>query len=63
MTKGSVEIDQHQIEGCRYERRKRNIRNGVWVPTRFRMANVWSTKDTIAYGVIFVVAGIITSMT
>lgn len=61
MTQG-VKPGQHQIEGCRYERRKRNIANGIWVPTRFRMANVWGLRETISYGVIFLIGAIITTL-
>ena len=58
MTNG-VKPSQKQIEGCRRERRKKHIKEGVWVPQRFNMSNVWTTKHTIVFGIVFLISIII----
>ena len=52
MTNG-VKPTQRQIEGCRHERRKKHIKEGVWVPQRFVMANVWTKQHTITAIIVF----------
>ena len=58
MTNG-VKPTQRQIEGCRRERRKKHIQEGVWVPQRFHMSNVWTLNHTILFGIVFLISVLI----
>ena len=58
MTQG-VKPTQRQIEGCRHERRKKHIKDGVWVPQRFVMANVWTKQHTITAIIVFAISVLI----
>ena len=58
MTHG-VKPTQRQIEGCRHERRKKHIKEGVWVPQRFVMANVWTKQHTITAIIVFAISVLI----
>ena len=58
MTNG-VKPTQRQIEGCRHERRKKHIKDGVWVPQRFNMANVWTKKHTILFALAFLFSALV----
>ena len=58
MTNG-IKPTQRQIEGCRRERRKKHIKDGVWVPQRFVMANVWTKQHTIVAIIVFLISTLI----
>lgn len=63
MTQG-VSPTQKQILSVRdrMSDRKADELSGKWVPTRFRMANVWGWRETITYGIIFIIGAIITAI-